>query len=201
MLNELTDLPDDAARISELANLNARIRTEGTRNLIEAARRSGSPKILAQAHLAIYLMGPMPKLSQNWSVPFSPRAVLRYAMDSSTGLARITSSNHPRNLGSTLIELPNKRWRRCVSQRALSSLSTESVTAIRPTANSFPPPPKVQLVEYLSLSRRRQAVFRGLGLTGIATLTMCTSVGVSECGWRTLMSSRDKADKRHATSH
>ena len=49
MLNELTDLPDDAAQISKLANLNARIRTEGTRNLIEAARRSGSPKILAQS--------------------------------------------------------------------------------------------------------------------------------------------------------
>src|ERR1700741_5179179 len=49
LLNELTDLPDDAAKISELADLNARIRTEGTRNLIEAARRSGSPKILAQS--------------------------------------------------------------------------------------------------------------------------------------------------------
>jgi nucleoside-diphosphate-sugar epimerase len=49
MLNELTDLPDDAAQISELADLNARIRIEGTQNLIEAARRSGSPKILAQS--------------------------------------------------------------------------------------------------------------------------------------------------------
>ncbi len=49
VLNELTDLPDDAARISELADRNARIRTEGTRNLIEATRRSGSPKILAQS--------------------------------------------------------------------------------------------------------------------------------------------------------
>jgi len=49
VLDELTDLPDDAARISELAGLNARIRTEGTQNLIEAARRSGSPKILAQS--------------------------------------------------------------------------------------------------------------------------------------------------------
>jgi nucleoside-diphosphate-sugar epimerase len=49
VLNELTDLPDDAAQISERAVLNARIRTEGTRNLIEAARRSGSPKILAQS--------------------------------------------------------------------------------------------------------------------------------------------------------
>jgi nucleoside-diphosphate-sugar epimerase len=49
VLNELTDLPDDAAQIPELAGLNARIRTEGTQNLIEAARRSGSPKILAQS--------------------------------------------------------------------------------------------------------------------------------------------------------
>jgi NAD(P)H-dependent FMN reductase len=49
VLDELTDLPDDAAQISELAGLNARIRTEGTQNLIQAARRSGSPKILAQS--------------------------------------------------------------------------------------------------------------------------------------------------------
>jgi hypothetical protein len=49
VLNELTDLPDDAARISERADLNARIRIEGTHNVIEAARRSGSPKILAQS--------------------------------------------------------------------------------------------------------------------------------------------------------
>ena len=49
ILNELTDLPDDAAQISEHASLNARIRTEGNQNLIEAARRSGSPKILAQS--------------------------------------------------------------------------------------------------------------------------------------------------------
>jgi uncharacterized protein YbjT (DUF2867 family) len=49
VLNELTDLPDNVARISELADLNARIRTEGTQNLIEAARRSASPKILAQS--------------------------------------------------------------------------------------------------------------------------------------------------------
>ncbi|TCC57614.1 NAD-dependent epimerase/dehydratase family protein [Kribbella pittospori] len=48
ILNELTDLPDDATRIGAHADLNARIRTEGNQNLIEAARRAGSPKILAQ---------------------------------------------------------------------------------------------------------------------------------------------------------
>jgi nucleoside-diphosphate-sugar epimerase len=49
LLNELTDLPDDAAQITKLGGRNARMRTEGNRNLIEAARRSGSPKILAQS--------------------------------------------------------------------------------------------------------------------------------------------------------
>ena len=49
ILNELTDLPDDVASIGAHAELNARIRTEGNQNLIEAARRSGSPKILAQS--------------------------------------------------------------------------------------------------------------------------------------------------------
>jgi uncharacterized protein YbjT (DUF2867 family) len=48
ILNELTDLPDDVASIGAHAELNARIRTEGNQNLIEAARKNGSPKILAQ---------------------------------------------------------------------------------------------------------------------------------------------------------
>ncbi|HEX4360160.1 MAG TPA: NAD-dependent epimerase/dehydratase family protein [Pseudonocardia sp.] len=49
VLNELTDLPDDVARIPELADLNARIRTEGTQNMIEAARRGSARKVLAQS--------------------------------------------------------------------------------------------------------------------------------------------------------
>ena len=49
VLNELTDLPDDASQIGAHAELNARIRTEGSETLIAAAQRSGSPKILAQS--------------------------------------------------------------------------------------------------------------------------------------------------------
>jgi uncharacterized protein YbjT (DUF2867 family) len=48
ILNELTDLPDEVAKIGDHAEMNARIRTEGNRNVIESARQSGSPKILAQ---------------------------------------------------------------------------------------------------------------------------------------------------------
>ena len=48
ILNELTDLPDEVEKIGDHAELNARIRTEGNQNVIEAARQSGSPKILVQ---------------------------------------------------------------------------------------------------------------------------------------------------------
>ena len=61
----------------------------------------------SKRRLAITWTEPMPKLSQNWSVPFSPRVVLCCAIDSSTGLARITSS-HPRGLGFTSTELPKR---------------------------------------------------------------------------------------------
>jgi nucleoside-diphosphate-sugar epimerase len=61
VLNQLTDLPDDVTRIGDHAELNARIRTEGNQNLIEAARQSGSPKILAQ--------------SVAWALPDGPDAL------------------------------------------------------------------------------------------------------------------------------
>ncbi|MGD8167848.1 NAD-dependent epimerase/dehydratase family protein [Herbiconiux sp. P16] len=49
ILNELTDLPDDVTKIGDHADLNARIRTEGNQNIIDAGRASGSsPRILAQ---------------------------------------------------------------------------------------------------------------------------------------------------------
>lgn len=48
ILNELTDLPDDVAKIGDHAELNARIRTEGNQNLLDAAQKSGAPKFFAQ---------------------------------------------------------------------------------------------------------------------------------------------------------
>jgi hypothetical protein len=49
VLNQLTDLPDDAAQIADFSVRNARSRTEGNQNLIEAARRNRSPKLIAQS--------------------------------------------------------------------------------------------------------------------------------------------------------
>ncbi|WP_306365592.1 NAD(P)-dependent oxidoreductase [Nocardia sp. CC227C] len=49
VMHQLTDLPDDPARIAEGRGANARIRIEGTRNLLAAAAAAGSPRVIAQS--------------------------------------------------------------------------------------------------------------------------------------------------------
>ena len=49
VLHQLTDLPDDVSLIRQRVAANARIRTEGTRNLLAAARAAGATRLLAQS--------------------------------------------------------------------------------------------------------------------------------------------------------
>jgi nucleoside-diphosphate-sugar epimerase len=49
VMHQLTDLPDDPSRIPQFAQRNNRIRTEGTGNLIAAARAAGVPRLIAQS--------------------------------------------------------------------------------------------------------------------------------------------------------
>lgn len=49
VIDELTDLPDDPDRIREFGAANARIRREGTRNLIDAATVAGARGFVAQS--------------------------------------------------------------------------------------------------------------------------------------------------------
>ncbi len=49
VMHQLTDLPDDAAEIPARAAGNARIREEGTANLIAAAQAAGAGRFLAQS--------------------------------------------------------------------------------------------------------------------------------------------------------
>lgn len=49
VVHQLTDLPDDARLIGEHGAANARIRREGTGNLIAAARSAGVRRFLAQS--------------------------------------------------------------------------------------------------------------------------------------------------------
>jgi nucleoside-diphosphate-sugar epimerase len=49
LLHELTDLPDELAQLPADSLLNARIRTEGTRNLLDALDDVGRTKVVAQS--------------------------------------------------------------------------------------------------------------------------------------------------------
>jgi nucleoside-diphosphate-sugar epimerase len=49
VMHQLTDLPDDATQIREFGTANARIRREGTRNLLAAAGAAGAQRFLAQS--------------------------------------------------------------------------------------------------------------------------------------------------------
>jgi uncharacterized protein YbjT (DUF2867 family) len=49
VMHQLTDLPDDLKRLPLYMRRNNRIRNEGTRNLIEAARNAGATRFLAQS--------------------------------------------------------------------------------------------------------------------------------------------------------
>lgn len=49
IIHQLTDLPDDPERVADLRAANARMRREGTRNLLEAARSQGIRGFVAQS--------------------------------------------------------------------------------------------------------------------------------------------------------
>ncbi|WP_328662189.1 NAD-dependent epimerase/dehydratase family protein [Nocardia salmonicida] len=49
VMHQLTDLPDDVARLATAGEANSRIRTEGTANLLAAATAAGAKRFLAQS--------------------------------------------------------------------------------------------------------------------------------------------------------
>lgn len=62
VIHQLTDLPSglDPARMGEAVVRNARIRAEGTRNLVEAAKAAGARRLIAQSIAWAYAPGPQP---------------------------------------------------------------------------------------------------------------------------------------------
>jgi nucleoside-diphosphate-sugar epimerase len=49
VMHQLTDLPDEIARIPEMGESNVRMRIEGTANLLAAARAAGATRFVAQS--------------------------------------------------------------------------------------------------------------------------------------------------------
>jgi nucleoside-diphosphate-sugar epimerase len=62
VIHQLTDLPDEAdpAKIAASLAANARIRIEGTKNLIVAAKAAGARRLIAQSIAFVYAPGPEP---------------------------------------------------------------------------------------------------------------------------------------------
>ena len=62
MIHQLTDLPDklDPATLVDALARNARLRIEGTRNLIAAAKAAGVRRLIAQSVAFVYAPGPEP---------------------------------------------------------------------------------------------------------------------------------------------
>jgi nucleoside-diphosphate-sugar epimerase len=70
VLHQLTSLPDDlssldGADLERALRENARMRTEGTANLVAAASVSGARRLVAQSILWIYAPGPEPHLESD----------------------------------------------------------------------------------------------------------------------------------------
>lgn len=62
VIHQLTDLPKDLdpARMAQALVLNARVRAEGTRNLVAAAQAVGASRLVAQSIAWVYAPGPRP---------------------------------------------------------------------------------------------------------------------------------------------
>ena len=67
VIHQLTDLPKDLdpAQMGEAIMRNARMRDEGTGNLIEAAKRAGAKRLIAQSIAWAYAPGPLPHDEQD----------------------------------------------------------------------------------------------------------------------------------------
>ncbi len=73
VINQLTDLPYalNADEMPVALVRNARLRTDGTKNLVEAALSAGSKRIIAQSISFVYDEGPIPHLEEDPLLPLS----------------------------------------------------------------------------------------------------------------------------------
>ncbi len=71
VIHQLTDLPDviDPAQLADWLMRNARLRIEGTANLVAAAQAAGARRLIAQSIAFAYAAGPEPHSEDD---PFAP---------------------------------------------------------------------------------------------------------------------------------
>ncbi|MDP9600347.1 NAD-dependent epimerase/dehydratase family protein [Variovorax sp. NFACC27] len=89
VIHQLTDLPRDLdpARMAEAAVLNARVRIEGTRNLVAAAQAAGAKRLVAQSIAWAYAPGPRP-FAEEWPLDTEAEGSRRISVDGVAALER-----------------------------------------------------------------------------------------------------------------
>jgi nucleoside-diphosphate-sugar epimerase len=73
VIHQLTDLPHalEASKMADALVRNARLREEGTRNLVSAAVAAGAKRLIAQSISFIYAEGPLPHREEDPLLPVS----------------------------------------------------------------------------------------------------------------------------------
>jgi len=73
VMHQLTDLPHalEASKMADALVRNARLREEGTRNLVSAAVAAGAKRLIAQSISFIYAEGPLPHREEDPLLPVS----------------------------------------------------------------------------------------------------------------------------------
>lgn len=96
MIHQLTDLPRglDPSRMAEAAVRNARIRDEGTRNLVAAALEAGAHRLIAQSIAWIYAPGPEPH-GEGDPLDLDAKTISKVSIDGVAALERGTLNSPP----------------------------------------------------------------------------------------------------------
>jgi nucleoside-diphosphate-sugar epimerase len=89
VIHQLTDLPDklDPATLVEALARNARLRVEGTRNLIAAAKAADVRRVIAQSVAFVYAPGPEPHAESD---PLATEGVAKVTVEGTTALEHTT---------------------------------------------------------------------------------------------------------------
>ncbi|MDQ0569701.1 nucleoside-diphosphate-sugar epimerase [Variovorax paradoxus] len=89
VIHQLTDLPPDLdpKLMADAVHRNARVRTEGTRNLVAAALAAGSRRLLAQSIAWAYAPGPLPHLEEH-PLDLEAESTRRVSVDGVAALER-----------------------------------------------------------------------------------------------------------------
>jgi nucleoside-diphosphate-sugar epimerase len=91
VVHQLTDLPLslDPSRMAEALARNARIRREGTQNLVAAALESGVRRLIAQSIAWVYAPGPGPRAEED-PIDLAPEGTRAVTIEGAMVLERLT---------------------------------------------------------------------------------------------------------------